>query len=414
VYAQVGPYLGEVVFLEAPGEEVFWGNMQKINFQITPKEFLKNSGWNWTSEDTRPYVTNEAIIISEKEVEAYYNAATELYELYIKAAEWVIKHKRYDLLGIPENLIPLIEYTWENDENWHLYGRFDLSGGLDGKQIKLIEFNADTATCLPETAIIQWASLMANGYGEGQQFNFLFEALVATFNKIRTSNSSIFPSLLLSSMKGFPEDDTNISILQEAAKVAGFETEIEYIDQVDFSANEGVFKKINGDENFNQFNFWFKLIPWEFIAWDEPELLEILTELVISKKLIIFNPAYTLLFQSKAILKVLWDLYPNHPLLLETKDEPIYGKKSVKKVMFGREGSGISVISSYGNPVVENKGEYDTQKSIFQEYVEFIKDNENSFYQAGVFFSTEPCGLSFRKGGEIIDNSAFFVGHIVK
>ena len=36
--------------------------------------------------------------------------------------------------------------------NWHLYGRFDLSGGLDGKPIKLIEFNADTATCIPETA----------------------------------------------------------------------------------------------------------------------------------------------------------------------------------------------------------------------------------------------------------------------
>jgi glutathionylspermidine synthase len=388
--------------------------LKKTILSNTPDEFLKNSGWNWTGQDTTPYISNEAIEVTDKEVDAYFNAAAELYEMYTKAAEWIINHKQYKQLSIPENLIELIEYSWENDENWHLYGRFDLSGGIDGKPIKLIEFNADTATCLPETAIIQWASLMANGLSEKQQFNYVFESLVATFNHIRTSNTHIFPSILFSAMKGFPEDETNVSILLEAAKAAGFEVDTEYVENIEFDINAGIFKHYLEDDTASQFNFWFKLIPWEFIAWDEPELASILTKMVTTKKLIVFNPVYTLLFQSKGILKVLWDLYPNHPLLLETKSEPLYGKKSVKKVMFGREGANISIVSGFGLPILENEGEYKSQQAIYQEYVEFIKDDDGFCYQAGVFFCSEPCGLGFRKGGEIIDNKASFCGHLVK
>ncbi len=45
------------------------------------------------------------------------------------------------------------------------------------------------------------------------------------------------------------------------------------------------------------------------------------------------------MFQSKAFMKVLWDLYPNHPLLLETSFEPLKGKAQVEKKIFGREGA---------------------------------------------------------------------------
>ena len=116
------------------------------------------------------------VVVSEDEAEKYFDAANELYEMYIAAAQNVIDNERYAELGIPENLIELIEYSWENDANWHIYGRFDLSGGIDGKPIKLIEFNADTATCIPETAVVQWASLKANYLDESQQFNTLYES----------------------------------------------------------------------------------------------------------------------------------------------------------------------------------------------------------------------------------------------
>ncbi len=386
--------------------------MKKIKLAKEPTAFLQNSGWNWTTSDLTPYISNELIQVTELEADNYYKAAENLYEMYIKAAEWVIKTKNYEQLGIPKNIIPLIEYTWEKDNHWHLYGRFDLSGGIDGLPIKLIEFNADTATCLPETGIIQWASLMANDLSEKQQFNTLFESLVATFKKLKEINSALEPSLLFSSMSGFPEDETNVSILFEAAKEAGFQVDSEYIENVEFSKEEGVFK-VNENGIYQNFPFWFKLIPWEFMAWDEPELLEILADLVQNKKIIVLNPAYTLLFQSKGILKVLWDLYPNHPLLLETKNEPLYGKKSVKKVFFGREGANVQIISSFGTPLSNSMGEYGNQKAIYQEYTDFAKDENGNYVQAGVFFSTEPSALGFRIGEEIIDNKASFCGHVI-
>ncbi len=386
--------------------------MKKIKLANEPTAFLQNSGWNWTTSDLTPYISSELIQVTELEADNYYKAAENLYEMYIKAAEWVIKTKNYEQLGIPKNIIPLIEYTWEKDNHWHLYGRFDLSGGIDGLPIKLIEFNADTATCLPETGIIQWASLMANDLSEKQQFNTLFESLVATFKQLKEINSALEPSLLFSSMFGFPEDETNVSILFEAAKEAGFQVDSEYIENVEFSKEEGVFK-VNENGEYQNFSFWFKLIPWEFMAWDEPELLEILADLVQNKKIIVLNPAYTLLFQSKGILKVLWDLYPNHPLLLETKNEPLYGKKSVKKVFFGREGANVQIISSFGTPLSNSIGEYGNQKAIYQEYTDFAKDENGNYVQAGVFFSTEPSALGFRIGEEIIDNKASFCGHVI-
>jgi glutathionylspermidine synthase len=383
---------------------------QKLN--QAPSLFLQNSGWNWTTDDHKPYISDELIQVTEKEADSYYKAAAELYEMFIKAAEWVIKNKQYELIGIPKSLIPLIEYSWEHDENWHLYGRFDLAGGLDGKPIKLIEFNADTATCIPETAIIQWASLMANGFSENLQFNSLFESLTNSFIQIKKLFSSSENTIIFSTMKGFPEDETNVTILMEAAKNAGFIPEFEYIENLEFSKTEGLFKEESNGE-YAYFSIWFKLVPWEFIASDEPELLEILTELVVNKKLIVLNPAYTLLFQSKGLLKVLWDLFPQHPLLLETKFEPIYGQKSVRKVFFGREGANVSFISSYGTALTSSKGEYESEKAVYQAFTDFNKDNFGNYYQAGVFFSSEPCGLGFRKGDEIIDNKASFCGHII-
>ena len=70
--------------------------------------------------------------------------------------------------------------------HWHLYGRFDLAGGLDSKPIKLIEFNADTPTAIFETAIIQWAMLKLNHMDEAAQFNDLYESLKQNFKHLVT------------------------------------------------------------------------------------------------------------------------------------------------------------------------------------------------------------------------------------
>ncbi|WP_066161360.1 glutathionylspermidine synthase family protein [Aliarcobacter skirrowii] len=381
-------------------------------------KYLESIGFTWhTDSDESSYIANELVVISEEEAEAFYEATNELYDMFIEGAQYVIDNELFHELNIPFNLVEVIKESWENDVHWHLYSRFDLAGGVDGKPIKLIEFNADTPTSLFETAIIQWAMLKKNGLDESSQFNNLYDALKENFKKIITLDSDIEKfdeyysklgwKILFSSISSSSEDINTTKLLQHIASEAGFNTDFEFIENVNFS-DDGIFKD---DELFE---FWFKLIPWEDIAIQESELALILTEIIKEKRAIIFNPAYTLIFQSKAFMKILWDLYPNHPLLLETSFEPLVGKKYVEKKAFGREGSNIKIINSDGSVEIENGGEYEGHKSIFQEYVDFIKDSKGECYQAGVFYAYEACGLGFRRGGKILNNMSKFVGHIIK
>ncbi len=96
----------------------------------------------------------------------------------------------------------------------------------------------------------------------------------------------------------------------------------------------------------------------------------LLTNIIKNQKAIIFNPAYTLLFQSKGLLKILWDLYPNHPLLLESSFEPLDGQKQVKKPVFGREGGSVSILDETSQDMESVDGDYDNHKMVYQAYTE--------------------------------------------
>jgi glutathionylspermidine synthase len=140
----------------------------------------------------------------------------------------------------------------------------------------------------------------------------------------------------------------------------------------------------------------------------------LLTNIIKNQKAIIFNPAYTLLFQSKGLLKILWDLYPDHPLLLETSYAPLRGKQCVAKPVFGREGESVRILDENGNTVEGGEGDYDNHKMIYQAYTELPTDEEGNSYQAGVFYAYEACALGFRKGGKILNNMSKFVGHLIR
>lgn len=380
-----------------------------------PESALNKLGWNWMlGTDTVPYLVKDVLVVEEEVANAYYEAALTLYDMFVEAGQYVIDHDLFVEMGIPENLVELVKLSWEDDKNVHLYGRFDLAGGFDGHPVKLIEFNADTATCLPESSVVQWAHLKINQEDESHQFNTLYETLVRQFRYIKMVNNDLTPTILFSTMRDFPEDDTNITILSEAAREAGFEVGFAYIDEVEFS-KEGIFRQEEaGAGSFIRFDFWFKLIPWEYIADDEPELAELITMISKNRLALTLNPAYTLLFQSKYILKILWDLFPYHPLLLQTEDARLKHKQSVSKVLFGREGANVAIVEEDGQVIEKAEGDYDEQRRIYQEFVEFPTDDAGYHYQAGVFYAGEPCALGFRRGGKILDNTAQFVGHIVE
>jgi len=388
--------------------------------QLEPlsNDYLESIGFSWhTDLDESSYISNEIVVLSEEEANAYYEASNELYDMFCEAGQYVIDNDLFHEINIPFNLVETIKESWEEDVHWHLYSRFDLAGGMDGKAIKLIEFNADTPTSLFETAIIQWALLKKNGLDEAKQFNNLYEAIKDNFKRLITLDSDVEKfeeyykdlgwKILFSSISTSSEDENTTKLLQHIANEAGFNTEYEYIENVQFS-DEGIHKD---DVNFE---FWFKLIPWEDIAIDENELAMIINEIIKNKKSIIFNPAYTLMFQSKAMMKILWDMYPNHPLLLETSFEPLVNTKQVEKRCFGREGANIAIVNADNSLDMKTDGEYEGYKAIYQEFYEFNQDKEGAYYQAGVFYAYEACALGFRKGGKILDNMSKFVGHIIE
>ena len=85
----------------------------------------------------------------------------------------------------------------------------------------------------------------------------------------------------------------------------------------------------------------------------------------------------------------------------------------IEKAVFGREGANTKIINSNGSIEEQTDGPYDNYKKVYQEYVDFPKDSNGAKYQAGVFFAYEACGVSFRKGGEVMDNMSKFVGHVI-
>ena len=385
--------------------------------KLTPLDdaALEQIGFTWhTDSDGSKYVADTLVRITEQEAEAYYTAANELYDMYVEAAEYVIENDLFFDLGIPFNLIEPIKKSWENDVHWHIYGRFDFSGGIDGKPIKLIEFNADTPTGLYETAILQWALLKHNGMDEDRQFNNIYQAIADNFRRLVTlfDDPENFDErydgwkILFSSIEGNDEEEMTTQLLQKIATDAGFVTANAFLQDVKFD-DEGIF-----DSDDNHYEYWFKLYQWEDIGTDEPELAMLLGNIMNNQKAILLNPAYTLLFQSKGMMKVLCDMFPDSPYLLPTSFEPLAGSY-VEKRMFGREGANTKIVDATGKTVTEVDGPYGNYRPIYQEYTEFVKDKEGNHYQAGVFFAYEACGLGFRRGGKILDNMSKFVGHVL-
>ncbi len=387
--------------------------------KITPisDATLEQIGFKWhTDSDESKYVADELVIVSDAEAEAYYEAVNELYDMYAEAAQYVIDNNLFFDLGIPFNLIDTIKKSWENDVHWHLYGRFDLAGGIDGKPIKLIEFNADTPTALFETAILQWALLKHNKMDEERQFNNVYQAVSDNFRRLITlfDDPGEFErhyegwKILFSSISGNTEEEQTVRLLQQMAIDAGFQTGFEPLGGVKFD-EDGIY-----DSDENLYEYWFKLYPWEEIAIEEPELATLLTNIMNNQKAIILNPAYTLLFQSKGMMKILCDLFPDSPYLLKTSFEPLNGIPYVEKRMFGREGANVKLFDASGKITEANDGPYANFRPVYQEYVEFPRDSHANAYQAGVFFAYEACGLGFRRGGKILNNMSKFVGHVLR
>ncbi len=384
-----------------------------IEGQYRAEENIRQAGYGWYLDgENEEYLSGDLMMVSKQEIEHFIQTSQELYQLYLATTQHVQKFNLWSQLGINDAMIPLMEYDIQRNVP-HILGRLDLAGGIEGTEIKMIEFNADTATLLPESAYFQsWIHEPLRLDYKGQH-NFLIHDLSQVFRQLKNKFSQYPPTLLLTSL-GYVEDKLNIKVLEEAAVKAGFEVAYADLQEVTFS-EEGVF--LESEEGYTQYHFMYKLIPWEFIMDEEPELLEILTQLSQDTGLVVLNPAYTLAMQSKYMMCLMHELYPEHKNLLEShkSDVLFQGKRHVRKVNFGRLGENIKVIAANGKTVSKSGGDFGHYGKMYQEFTPLYADEDGDLYQAGMYMCDGKAScLSFRRrDGLIIDDDSEFIGHVL-
>ncbi len=384
---------------------------------LNPKR-LKKMGLEAILEDEEDdYLSEDFVMVSEIELKRFLSAAENVQVLAKKAMQKIVRDNLWEEMSIPPNARRLIAHSVQYEMGQQLVGRLDFAGGLDNLAIKLLEFNADTCTLLPETAYIQ------NAHYEQEKkhlfaapYNELFKGLVKQFQYILSQNPRKEKTLLVSTM-GYYEDWLNTDVVVKAAQQAGFDiVHSMVLDKVIFSHDEGIFVEIAPD-NFQNYQFWYKMIPWEFIADEEPELMNILEKIVMGNLATILNPAYTMLMQSKAIMKIMYEMEPSNPYLLKTTyDENAFRNKHyVKKPVFGRLGENINFYNGGIQPAYSTEGDYGMYTKICQELAYFNEDIHLNRYQPSIFLTQNPSALCFRRQDDlIIDDDAEFVSHTIQ
>jgi len=374
---------------------------------------MKREGLDWlVAADNNDYIAPEFLHVLPEEAEALKQAASRSLDLLREAARKVVRENRLSEMGIPANAHKLVAYSVQNELDDCLIGRFDFAGGLDGLPIRLLEFNADTCSLLPETAIVQ-EYMSRQTRPTRQPFNDLLPALERRFGRLLNRHHRQLPSLLFSTM-GHDEDWLNVETLARAAHVSGF-TDVHQVllEKVIFSPGEGVFLELNRNQ-FLRFGFWYKHLPWDFIATEEPDLMDMLTRMVMAGELTALNPACAMLLQCKALLAVASELAPREPLLLRTslRGSDFPDGRYVRKPIFGRMGENIALYDGAGSPKAQTAGDYANQPVVYQELAAFNIDSDGCRYQPSIFVTDEPCALAIRRQDAlIIGDDAEYIPH---
>ncbi|HEY9414335.1 MAG TPA: glutathionylspermidine synthase family protein [Pseudonocardia sp.] len=285
---------------------------------------------------SRPYWDESVHYVFEMDEILALEADVELlHSMCLSAVDHVVTTERYKDFALPEWCWEAVGASWRRSDP-HLYGRFDLRYDGTGPA-HLLEYNADTPTTLLEAAILQWHWLK-DTHPDDDQWNSLHEQLVARWAEIAATLPGSEVHFSWSGADASGEDHVTTAYLQETAAEAGIDTVGLAIEDIGWEPAMDRFV----DLAESQIAALVKLYPWEWILTDDfgkhavrslPETLWI-------------EPLWKTLLSNKALLAVLWELYPGHPNLLPAYlDEPGMLTEYVRKPRLGREGANISIVA---------------------------------------------------------------------
>lgn len=332
-----------------------------------------------TDTNTLPYYkANQDLLLNIGGV------SNELHEMFLKATEHVLQND--ELLKkfcIPEVFWPKLRESYLNEKDLTMSGRFDLA--FNGKEIKVFEYNADSASALFEVAIIQekWA----------QKINFertfmsgfeLHRILVKNWKKFSTIKRV---HILIDVDQ---EELLTAYYMQNVLKEANIDSKICIMTNDLYWKNS----KIVDNEGYEVELVW-KLWMWEtiFINYLKCEKEGTLTkkidgehphlcQILLNDDIKVIEPLWKVIPSNKAILPILWLLYPNHPNLLRSEyllTDDLKQVPFVKKPIVGRCGHNVTLYDVNGETVIdETTGRFIDRDCIYQEL--FSLSNFDGYY----------------------------------
>lgn len=361
-------------------------------------------GFNYHSIDGNYWQEDACYVFTESQIDLLEDATNTLHHMYVQAVAHVVKTGDYARLGIDDIAAKQIEDSFGRQAP-SLYGRFDLC--FDGiNPPKLYEYNADTPTALFEASVAQWYWLQAQGgiLRGADQFNNIHERLLVEFESLKPMLG--YDTLYLTAVSDSIEDLTTTQYLQDVAIQAGLQTDYIDIGNIGYRMSDGQFTDLND----NIIRHLFKLYPWEWLLAEE------FGQHIASSNIHLIEPAYKLLMSNKALLTVLWEMFPNHPNLLAASLNPNdISTNVVKKPFFSREGANISL--NHANQTLSTHGQYGQEGYIYQESKPLPKFSNNQGQDVFAVIGSwivghSAAGIGIREDSTLITkDTSLFVPH---
>ncbi|MCZ9454619.1 bifunctional glutathionylspermidine amidase/synthase [Klebsiella michiganensis] len=315
--------------------------------------------------------------ITESAEQELIKATNELHLMYLHATDKVMKDDNLlALFDIPKILWPRLRLSWQRRRHHMITGRMDFC--MDERGLKVYEYNADSASCHTEGGLIleQWLKQGYYGTGHNPAENLLDELAGAW------KHSRARPFVHIMQDKDL-EENYHAQFIQRSLTQAGFESKILFgLDELRWDAAGQLI-----DADGRLVNCVWKTWAWETaieqvreVSADEYAAVPIRTghpnnevrliDVLLRPEVLAFEPLWTVIPGNKAILPVLWSLFPNHRYLLDTDfvvNEQLAESGYAVKPISGRCGNNIDLIGPQDEVLDKTSGQFFDRKNIYQQ-----------------------------------------------